>query len=278
MSYSIFYRSMFVRLSDGRYIPMIESGDNNVWEANRKRRARSWHQAAFIGKKQYAFTKEEILEGVEDFINRVKSEYVGKIKPDYRGGDGVITYTDKEIEQSFGNYDTLSIYGKNCFTTTAQHVRNFFKKGIERAISFNDTGLRVYWRVKYPDYDYRYPKTEDELFAAIKEGENAGADVWIDFVEPWAVERLWCEKKRETAKARKRIEHTIGYVVTCNDRYLTKASSRHYFLNNNINYAHIYPTLATAEKMQKRIAKMYRSEIIAVEKVNGLWKAIACTA
>ena len=29
MSYSILYRSMFVKMSDGRFIPMMEMGDNN---------------------------------------------------------------------------------------------------------------------------------------------------------------------------------------------------------------------------------------------------------
>ncbi len=42
MSYSIFYRAMFLKMSDGTFIPMIESGDNNVWEVERNRRAREW--------------------------------------------------------------------------------------------------------------------------------------------------------------------------------------------------------------------------------------------
>ena len=58
MSYSILYRSMFVELSDGRFIPMMEMGDNNVWDCNygrgRDRRSRSWSNINLVkGKKIY---------------------------------------------------------------------------------------------------------------------------------------------------------------------------------------------------------------------------------
>ena len=42
MSYSIIYRAMHVKTSRG-ILPMLEIGDNNVWEAGCQRRARSWY-------------------------------------------------------------------------------------------------------------------------------------------------------------------------------------------------------------------------------------------
>jgi hypothetical protein len=266
---------MFVKLSDGRFIPMIEAGCNNVWEADNKRRVRHWQQANYLVPGKNFLTEDEILTGVDNFINIVKSCYVGKPKPDYEGGDGVITYTDKELENRFGYFEGVSIYGKSTHVTTAQQIRNFFKKGIERAISIDEIMLRVHWTIKWPETENNYPKTEDELFAIVEDGEKRGFDVWIDFADPWKIERIWDRKKAEAKKIRTKKEHTKGYVVTCNSRYLEKATSRYFHLSSYIEYAHVYPLRATAEKMQKRISRRYTSELIEVEKVNGKWQRTA---
>lgn len=275
MSYSILYRSMFVKMSDGKYIPMYEVGDNNVWECDNKRRVRNWYQADCIAKGKVSLTEDEIMAGVENLINSVKNQYVGKVVEDYNGGDGVRTYTDKEIESRFGYYEGIAIYGKSTHVTTAQQVRNFFKAGISNAVSFEDVSLKVNWCIKYPEYEYRYPKTEDEFFAAVKEGQDGGNQIWIEFCHPWDVEHLWDKKKAENKKIRAKVEHTKGYVVTCNNHYLVKATSRNFMVNSYLGYAHVYPSLANAEKMQKRISRTYPSEIIAVEKVNDRWQRTA---
>jgi len=272
MSYSILYRSMFVKMSDGKYIPMYEVGDNNVWECDNKRRARSWYQADCIAKGKVSLTEDEIMAGVENLINSVKNQYVGKVVEDYNGGDGVRTYTDKEIESRFGYYEGISIYGKSTRVTTANQIRNFFKKGIERAVPFGEISLNVHWCVKYPDYERRYPKTEDEFFAAVKEGQDGGHQVWIGFCDPWDVERLWNKMKRETTRKKVKVERTTGYVVTCDYRYLISAGSRNFKVNPYLEYAHVYPSFANAEKMQKRILRTYKSEIFEVIKVNGRWQ------
>lgn len=272
MSYSILYRSMFVKMSDGKYIPMIESGDNNVWECDNRRRARSWYQADFIAKGRVCLTAEEIMAGVEDFINSVKQSNMARPKPEYDGGDGTTYYTEKEIESRFGYFDGISIYGKYGNLTTAQQIRNFFKKGIERAVPFGEISLNVHWCVKYPDYEKRYPKTEDEFFAAVKEGQDAGHQVWIAYNHPWEIERVWDTKKRETTRKKVKVERTTGYVVTCDYRYLVSAGSRNFKVNPYVEYAHVYPSRANAEKMQKRILRTYKSEIFEVIKVNGKWQ------
>ena len=83
MSYTIMYRSMFVKLSDGRFIPMVEMGDNNVRDWN-GRRSRLWQQWV-IGKsfKTFpAYTKDEIMAEVECVINNEKKR-VGQPYADY---------------------------------------------------------------------------------------------------------------------------------------------------------------------------------------------------
>ena len=274
MSYCILYRSMFVRLSDGRYIPMIEAGDNNVWETN-KRRAREW-QHATIGGNKIVMTADEIMSSIEDEINSYKSEFLGKVIPDYKGGDGVATYTDKGLEETYGYEKGVSIYGKHTYSTTAQQIRNFFKGGIKRAIPFEEIRLRVWWNTDEPfRYEYRYPKTEDELFAAIKEGQDTGRSVWVDYSSPYEVSRAWDKIKRANKIQRKTIEHTKGFVVTCDYRYLKKATKRNFQVTSYIEYAHVYPARANAEKMNKRILKSYPSEIIEVKKTDGKWQRTA---
>ena len=77
MSYSILYRSMFIKMSDGRFIPMMEMGDNNVWECNyghgRNRRVRSWSNIR-LNKKQKFFTEEEIRNFLEGWNNEFEDK------------------------------------------------------------------------------------------------------------------------------------------------------------------------------------------------------------
>ena len=75
MSYTIVYRSLFVRIpaeeafEHDRFIPMVLAGDNNVYETSR-RRARSW--SAFWANKSdecpVAYTQEELTAKVESFL------------------------------------------------------------------------------------------------------------------------------------------------------------------------------------------------------------------
>lgn len=275
MSYTILYRAMFVKLSDNKYIPMVESGDNNVWEVGNNRRARSWCHARWItnSKTEFAFTVDEIMKGVEDMIGRVKSQYVGKERPDYDSRHGEDVYTDKEIERRFGWFDGISVYGKGTTGTTAQQIRNFFKKGIEMAVSLEEINLDVHWSIKYPHYEHRYVSTEAELHTAFKEGLDAGCDVWIGLSS--SADYLYEHKKKEIAKKRKPIEHTKGFAVLCNGNYIRKVTSRKLHMTYYPDYAHIYYSRSLAEKLyQKVILNNYSSEIVDMQKIDGQWQPI----
>lgn len=272
MSYTILYRAMFVKLSGDKYIPMIESGDNNVWECDNRRRARSWCHARWImkSKTEYAFTADEIMKGVEAMIDSVKARYVGNERPDYdRRGEDV--YTDKEIENHFGWFDGISVYSKGTTNTTAQQIRNFFKKGIEMAVTLDDIRLDVHWRPKYPNYEHRYVSTEEKLAAAFREGLDTGADVWIDF--SGTVDYLYERRKAETTKRRAPVEHTKGYAVLCNGNYILKVTSRRLHMTYYPEYAHIYFSRSVAEKLYRKVIRNnYSSEIVEMQKVNGEWQ------
>lgn len=151
MSYTILYRSMFVKMSDGRYIPLVEIGDNNVYDISwngHQRRSRDWQQWV-IGKQhdKLAFTKSEIMNEVERVIN-IEKERVGKPYADYEHKDGV--YTEQEIEKHWGYYSGIAIEGQHCNNTSAQQVRNFFLRGFEQAVTFDEC--------EEPDMVYRLSK------------------------------------------------------------------------------------------------------------------------
>lgn len=272
MSYHIYYRAMFVKLSGDKYIPMIESGDNNVYDCYNRRRSRDWHHARWItqSKTEYAFTADEIMKDVEAFIDSVKAEYVGNERPDYdHQGEGV--YTDKEVERRFGYFNALAIGGKGTWDTTAQMILNFFKKGIEMAVTLDEIHLDVRWCSKYPNYEHRYVSTEEELATAFKEGLDAERDVWISFFG--ATDYLYERQRKAVTKKREPMEHTKGYAVTCDGNYIYKVTSRRLHMTYLAENAHIYFSRSVAEKLYNKVIRnKYRSEIVEMQKVDGIWQ------
>ena len=154
MSYSILYRSMFVKMSDGRYIPMMEMGDNNVWECNygrgRNRRARSWSNMR-LNKEQKFFTDKEIRNFLEGWNN----EFEDKRQKDLDTDD---EWVRKRAETAnFGYYEAISVYGKGGTSgTTFNDVKNIVMGGIKNSISLEDAikhcGLHIfYWEKTNPN-------------------------------------------------------------------------------------------------------------------------------
>ena len=112
MSYSILYRSMFVKMSDGRFIPMMEMGHNNVWECNygrgRNRRARSWSNIR-LNKKQKFFTEEEIGRLHDSLCNILMEALSEPDKPIYR----LNVLTDEEREKVLYTFNHTERYLEN---------------------------------------------------------------------------------------------------------------------------------------------------------------------
>lgn len=253
MSYTIMYRSMFVKLSDGRFIPMVEMGDNNVRDWN-GRRSRSWQQWV-IGKsfKTFpAYTKDEIMAEVECVINNEKKR-VGQPYADYEHKEGV--YTEQEIEQHWGYYSCIAISGRHCNTTTAQQFRNFFLKGFEQAVTFDeDVTIDLHWCTEYPNWEHRYVHSEQELRQTWEELKSEKRSIWLAY--SGCADRLYEEHRRKVAPRVKK-EHTAGFVVKIGYRYVTKMTSRHLWHNHWFDEAKIYSTRAAAEKVARRITQYY---------------------
>ena len=176
MSYSILYRSMFVKLSDGRFIPMMEMGDNNVYDASwrgRARRSRSWSNMN-LNKGQKFFTKEEIVKYLNEWNDECEQQ-----RERYRNSDDA-WQREHADKANFGFFEAIAVYGKGgTWGTKFNDVKNIVLSGINNAITVEEAvkncGLKItYWQsgegISYFDrQQYVRFETEEEMFAIIEE-------------------------------------------------------------------------------------------------------------
>ena len=149
MSYSILYRSMFVKMSNGKYIPMMEMGDNNVYDAYGKR-SRSWCNVN-LNHGQKFFSEGEILDCLETWKR-------GFEEKKYRDRNSDDSWCRRMAEtDDFGYYEAIRVYGKTL--TKFKDFKAIFKSGIKNCISFEDAvkkcGLCIsYWEKSNPNDKY----------------------------------------------------------------------------------------------------------------------------
>ena len=275
---------MFVKMNDNKYIPIVEAGSNNCYEYTlngRQRRERDWQQWRIKGREnEFAFTREEIMQAVENIIESEKADRVGTPRPDYENNPG--NYTAEEIEKRFGYFTGIAINGGHCNKTTAQQFRNFFLKGFEQSVSTTDKyfQLNMSCCVKYPNYERRTANSEEEFINAYNELKQLGY-VWIGF--GYTSEMLWDEHRARTIKKAPQ-EHTTGYVVNYRCCYgscfVLKMSSRRLWHATCLERAKIYTTRAAAEKAAQRINQCYETIqdtaiVYAVEKGEYGWQLAA---
>ena len=181
MSYSIYYKSMFVKLSDGRYIPMMEAGDSNTYVG--QKRCRDWQlhrpimQEGDARYEHYAWTEQEIKNDLEQHIDDVKRLNVNRAKNWGKEND---YWTLKEIEQKFSYFSGMTIYGASGYTS-AQQIRNFFRKGFERAIDMAAGMLEItYW--KGGEYYREGIESEEHLARRYQELRSDGVKyIYFDY-------------------------------------------------------------------------------------------------
>ena len=162
--------------------------------------------------------------------------------------------------------------------TTAQQVRNFFKRGLERAVPIEEIGLDVHWCTEWPTYKHRLTNSEEELLAAIKEGKDGNHLPWIGFSSTWDAERILDSQAAErVGQCKPAKERTRGYVVTLNGNYITRTTPRRFFSSCYMGTAHIYTSRSSAEKLSQRILRSnYQSQVCEVRKNSeGRWELVA---
>lgn len=210
MSYSIYYKSMFVRLSDGRYIPMMEAGDSNTYDG--QKRCRDWQlrrpimQEGEARYEQYAWTEQEIKNDLEQYIDDVKQRNVNQPKNWGKEND---YWTLKEIEQKFSYFSGMTIYGQGGYTS-AQQIRNFFRKGFERAIDMAAGLLEItYW--KDGKYHREAVESEEHLARRYKELRSEGMkQIYFDYTIHGML--LYDQQDRKAKKPSARRRQGMGTV------------------------------------------------------------------
>jgi len=241
MSYSIFYDKQFIKVGDNLFIPMIEGGDNNVYEAagNGRKRARSWSNSRWVTDGKYYSSKQEM----ENKINEVRLERMKSSAENVKQfNDESWAYDDKR----FGWHEGIAIYGKHTSNTTFGNFKGFFMKGCDEAMTVEellkyDVQIRVhlpYWgKEKLAENNLElkndvYPKTTDELLNTIKEWDEYYGDkigFYIDYWSSWGLKNIKRDRKKDKPKKEKQwIETNVFYALECASGYFVKNLKRGY--------------------------------------------------
>jgi len=279
MSYSIFYRAMFIKMSNGTYIPMIESGDNNVWEADRRRRAREWSSCRWRHESEeqrrlYALAERDILSAAQRQVDITLERHVGVTPP--FGGE---PYTKEQVLADLWYFSSLKIYGRS--TTSAAAFLNFFKSGIRNAVTMDDVrgGLSLSWYERGVDnkssqYRSIYVKDEEDLEAKWKECQEKGITPWIVLSEGVADDAWLLVKNRARKPRTMRPTPNEYFLVAFNlydtQNFVVKITSRHLQYNLDKRYAHKYASRKVAENAVANISRRFkRLTDIRVERVSA---------
>jgi len=139
MSYSIFYKPIFVDCGDGKYLPTIICGDNNVYAANsRNGRERPRDVATLFTDGGYLYTREEINKKTERWIEDTVSNNISEVN-----GSTFIKISDDSvgeayIREHYGWYASIAIYPHHTSSTSWKMVRRFIERGLNTAVTVEE--------------------------------------------------------------------------------------------------------------------------------------------
>ena len=269
---------MFVKLSDGTFIPMIESGDNNVWDVERNRRSRSWSACRWLReseeqRKRFSLTRDEIIDLAKREIQAVVDENVGK-EPAFGGAP----YTKEHILSDLGYFNGIHVCGHSI--TSAARFLGFIKSGLRNAVTFEemDCGLRLSWYEKTENeetsrYCTDYANNENELAQKWIKFQEKGITPWIGFGEV-TVEHLWDIVKMRNRKERQEKTAPADYYVISfyhnGKQYVKKYTSRRLSYSESISFAHKYSSKKIADAAASKIAQRFTQVVdVQVELVSG---------
>ena len=278
MSYSILYRSMFVKLSDGRFIPMMEMGDNNVWDGSygrgRGRRSRSWSNIN-LNRGQKFFTKDEIEKSLECWFNESEQ------KRDRDRNSDLDWARESAEKANFGYYEAIAVYGKGgTHGTSFKDVRNIVLSGVKNCISVEDAikkcGLRItYWKKEEGDtaltcQKYERFSTEEEMLNIISEKFGGGeSKFYFIYNENYETNKCYDMCKAVKGFARGSKGGGKSFIITCGKR----DDDKKYYLNLGVTGFSLTENIAEATRFDRyKSGKLNLTDIVFNEfkSVNNL--------
>lgn len=257
MSYAIMYRAMFIRMTNGTFIPMIEAGDNNVYESlSPRRRARDWEALRWVfedseQKKRYSLTREEILRDAEHEIESLIQQHVGVsemyCKP----------VTEEDVRKNFFYFSSIRVVGQSM--TSASQFLNFIKSGFRHVIDFKDLqgAITLSWYEGEKHYE-EYASTEDELNEKWAKCKTKGITPWLKLSDCVA-DDMWNEMKIQARKSCKE-KKTSGehFIVAIRYQgvqyYVGRITAKKLFYGLSENTAFKYSSRKSAEKAAKHVS------------------------
>lgn len=277
---------MFVKMSDGKFIPQAEMGDNNVYDyggAGRGRRSRSWENCTYGSDTQKpSFTAEELTNQVkgwtEEKINKWK-EHMASRRDDV---------TEEEIRKHLGYYVGTAVGSAGTQGTSARMLLNFTQTGIRNAVTWGELETHdirmyiAYWEKvdeKNSIHRRELVTTEKEYQEKYQELKEKGHHLYVGFTR--SPEELY-EMLAKTRK-RKAVRHEVGYVVRFDYKgygknfCLKKGLKTKLWLAVSFGDKYVFATEAAADKALKSLERFpdsYNSRIVKVErdKDNGKWR------
>jgi hypothetical protein len=269
MSYSILYDKQFIKVGDNLFIPMVQCGDNNVYEAsgNGRKRARSWCNDKWIANGKTICTREDI----ESRVNEIRNDAVNRCEGYVKEYDESWAYEDKR----FGYHTGIAIYGKHTSKTTFGNFKGFYMSGCDGALTIEELlkyDVNVCVRLPYyssvkeeikkkglEEKQVVYAKTTEELFNIIKEwDEYYGKEIpfYVDFGSDWGLKNIKRERSKTRARKEKQWVQTKVYYV------LEGVNGGSGYFVKNLKYGYRYAYTSTSAKKfidEKSANKFHKS-------------------
>lgn len=206
MSYTLYYKSCFLRVKD-MYLPMFEAADSNLYEfSNPHKRVRDWSNTIFADNDGGIFlTKENALA----LPLKINEKIRNKEKK----------YTDNNL---FGYYYGVSVKGKRPINTTFNDFKNLFENGVRLSLGYDDLkqlGISIKAYVYCGEgIDFtRKPisiNSEKDIVDAVKDNKTVWFSYWGLDNDKYNYIKTVCRYNRGEARNKKNylVRTNLGYV------------------------------------------------------------------
>lgn len=273
MSYSILYNRQFVKVADDLFIPMIEGGDNNVYESNKKR-ARSWYNHRYVTDGAVWASSGTILSSIDKIREERIASNLRSVSAGFLGqGD---LYNDK----NFGWHEGIALYGRRTTGTTFSMYRNFYKSGIERALTVEgllEKGVTLHMKIYYwkPEditskgkeirYDVQFTSTENLVESVNDWVEYYGdmADrIVLYYRDNWALTELIKSQAKKKAKKQDWVETNTYYVLEgTNGGKGTNGGSGYFIKATARGYKYAYTSTGAKKFLTEKAAMNFHKKM-----------------
>lgn len=259
MSYNIWYRTLFVKVSNEKAIPILEIGCNNLRDACTNKRVREWTISLPLSlrgelKSLPFFSEQELV--------------------------GIVEAAADELEYCGEKISGQCIMSKRAYA-------NYFKRAFRKAKSFEELADKgIYIEV----HDCNWLDASKPHYCKTVNNEKEFIEAWNECIATCgkAICRPCANVSDEqykrlyppVQKAKK--QHNSGFIVSYHGDYIHKISSRTLWRIPNLAYAKIYTSKAIAQKVTQRILKGWICEEndlqvipVKLDQATGLWKLSA---